>query len=155
MAVLCITFNYFTNKSNTSKSLKIDRGCQLYALLVWIVCIVAHLSYIVTSSWFREIQANSGIKRTKLFLIRANLIVRCTPANTRHWTNVGSMLGRRRRRRANIDPTLVQCLAFAGYSNWSKFRETVMFAILLWIQKSKGINILPADNYCITLAVFV
>ena len=24
------------------------------------------------------------------------------------------MLGRRRRRRANIDPTLVQCLVFAG-----------------------------------------
>ena len=38
----------------------------------------------------------------------------CIPASTRHWTNAGSMLGRRRRRRANIDPALVQCLVFAG-----------------------------------------
>ena len=37
-----------------------------------------------------------------------------TPENTRHWTNVGLMLGRRRRRRSNIDPTLVQCLVFSG-----------------------------------------
>ena len=29
--------------------------------------------------------------------------------------NVGLMLGRRRRRRVNIGPTLVQCLVFAGY----------------------------------------
>ena len=39
------------------------------------------------------------------------------PANTRHSTNVGSKLGRRRRRRANIDPTLFQCLVFAGKDN--------------------------------------
>ena len=38
------------------------------------------------------------------------------PANTRHWTNVGLMLARRLRRRANINPTLVQCLVFAGIS---------------------------------------
>ena len=36
------------------------------------------------------------------------------PANTCHWINVGSMLGRRRRRRANIDPPLIQYLVFAG-----------------------------------------
>ena len=32
-----------------------------------------------------------------------------TSANKRHWASAGSMLGRRRRRRANIEPTLVQC----------------------------------------------
>ena len=36
------------------------------------------------------------------------------PENTRHWSNAGLMLGRRRRRWANMNPTLVQCLAFAG-----------------------------------------
>ena len=36
------------------------------------------------------------------------------PANTRNWTNVGSMLGRCRRRRASIDTTLVQCFVFVG-----------------------------------------
>ena len=36
------------------------------------------------------------------------------PANTRRWTNVGLMLGQRRRRWANINPTLVQRLVFAG-----------------------------------------
>ena len=36
------------------------------------------------------------------------------PANTRLWTNVGSLLARRLRRRPNNDPTLVQSLVFAG-----------------------------------------
>ena len=36
-------------------------------------------------------------------------------ANTRHWTNVGLMLGQRRRRWANIKPTLVQWVVFAGF----------------------------------------
>ena len=39
-------------------------------------------------------------------------------AITRHWTNVGSMLARRLQRRANITPTLVQCLVFAGKAIW-------------------------------------
>ena len=38
------------------------------------------------------------------------------PLNTRHWINVASMLARRLRRRTNIDPTLIQCLVFAGKS---------------------------------------
>ena len=37
------------------------------------------------------------------------------PANTRHWTNVVLMLGRRRRRRANIITALGQCHVFAGW----------------------------------------
>ena len=40
------------------------------------------------------------------------------PANTRHWTNVGLMLGHRLRRRPNINPTLVQCLVFAAGPTW-------------------------------------
>ena len=36
------------------------------------------------------------------------------PANTTHWNNVGLMLGQRRRRWANIKPTLFQCVVFAG-----------------------------------------
>ena len=39
------------------------------------------------------------------------------PANTRHWTNVELMLGQRRRRWANIRPTLDQCLGFAALSS--------------------------------------
>ena len=38
----------------------------------------------------------------------------CFPVNTRHWSNVGWMLGQRRRRWSNINPTLVQCLVFTG-----------------------------------------
>ena len=30
------------------------------------------------------------------------------------WTNVGSMLGQRRRRWTTIDPSLSECLVFAG-----------------------------------------
>ena len=36
-----------------------------------------------------------------------------TPANTTHRPNVGAMLGRRRRRRANIGPALGRCVVFA------------------------------------------
>ena len=36
------------------------------------------------------------------------------PANTTHWCNVGQMLGQRRRRWANIGPTLDWCDVFAG-----------------------------------------
>ena len=42
------------------------------------------------------------------------LILDGSPENTRHCTNVGTMLARRLRRRPNIETTLVQCLVFAG-----------------------------------------
>ena len=35
-------------------------------------------------------------------------------ANTTRWTNVGSMLAHRLRRRPNIEPTLVQRVVLAG-----------------------------------------
>ena len=35
------------------------------------------------------------------------------PADMRHLSNVGSMRGRRRRRRPSIEPTLGKCLIFA------------------------------------------
>ena len=37
-----------------------------------------------------------------------------SPASTKHWIDVGLMLGQRRRRWPNIKPTLFQCLVFAG-----------------------------------------
>ena len=46
--------------------------------------------------------------------------------NTRHWANVVSMLARRLRRRPNINPTLVQCLVFAGLTlHCQKYRVTL------------------------------
>ena len=39
------------------------------------------------------------------------------PANTRRWPNVGLMLARRRRRWANLSPTLDQRLEFAGHDD--------------------------------------
>ena len=44
-----------------------------------------------------------------LFFVEVSLVDNI-PANTKHWTNAGSMLARRLRRRPNIEPTLVQCL---------------------------------------------
>ena len=41
------------------------------------------------------------------------------PANTRHLTKVDSMLGRRRRRRANIEPTLVKYHVVSGLKMYS------------------------------------
>ena len=45
---------------------------------------------------------------------RGNLVVISDPANRKLWPNVGSMLGQRRRRRLNIEPTMGQCLIFVG-----------------------------------------
>ena len=39
------------------------------------------------------------------------------PVNTIHWPNAGLMLGRRRRRRANINPALGRCIMFVGKQN--------------------------------------
>ena len=36
------------------------------------------------------------------------------PENTRHWIIVGSMLGHRRRRWPSNEPTMIECLVFAG-----------------------------------------
>ena len=36
------------------------------------------------------------------------------PENTRHWIIVGTMLGHRRRRWPNNEPTMIECLVFAG-----------------------------------------
>ena len=36
------------------------------------------------------------------------------PANTIHWPNVALLLARRLRRRPGINPTLGQCIGFAG-----------------------------------------
>ena len=38
-------------------------------------------------------------------------LVQARREGPRHWTKAGSMLGRRHRRRASFEPTLVQCLA--------------------------------------------
>ena len=38
------------------------------------------------------------------------------PADTRHWATVGSILDQRRRRWANIDPTVAQCFVLFGIS---------------------------------------
>ena len=48
-------------------------------------------------------------------------IRKAIPANTRHWTNPGSVLGRRRRWWANIDPTLtgIQKAIPTNTRNWT------------------------------------
>ena len=56
---------------------------------------------------------------------------RIIPANTRRWTNVGLMLGQRRRRRVNIKPTLVQPL-------------------VLVLSGSPLLRLLSRDNYLVT-----
>ena len=86
-----------------------------------------------------------------------------TPANTRRWPNVVLMLGRRRRRRANIKTTLGQCLVIAGTLDSSRAsvvrgcpatsQRLLVVAILQisgtsfkeW-QKTAAVNWLPAGG---------
>ena len=58
--------------------------------------------------------------------IWADTDIRLIPANTTHWSNVGLMLGQRRRRWANIKPTLFQSVVFAGivHKSLRRVRET-------------------------------
>ena len=51
------------------------------------------------------------------------------PANTRNFPNVVLMLGRRRRRRANINPAMGQCIVFAIllHNNWTLYESDFRF----------------------------
>ena len=70
------------------------------------------------------------------------------PANTGYWTNVGSMLCRRRRRRDNIDPTLVQCLVFAEQGRPNRY---LMFkCCFIWI-KNRVIQPITQGKMCINI----
>ena len=56
-------------------------------------------------------QASSAVATRRLLVVSDTMRQTAnhlgSPANTRHWANGGLILGRRRRRRANINPTLV------------------------------------------------
>ena len=61
----------------------------------------------------------------------------CT-ANTTHRPDVGPMLARRLRRRANIGPTLGQCVVFAG---WCDDTPPYRFTCIPWPRRSLGISV--------------
>ena len=65
------------------------------------------------------------------------------PANTRRWPNVGLMLGQRRRRWANVCPTFVQRLVFAG-----KWLTINMYYVSLVIGWSSIILAMLKKYYC-------
>ena len=60
---------------------------------------------------------------------RPMLPVQSTAQQTRHWNNVGSMLACRLRRWSNMNPTLVQCLKFAGRLHI----QDLLFDIAIWV----------------------
>ena len=71
----------------------------------------------------------------------------CTPANTRHWTNVGLMLAHRLRRRPNINPTLVQCLVLAEHQLTHETFELITLSMLKMVDSLKLVG--PA--HCLIL----
>ena len=84
------------------------------------------MSYPHSNSWLQMVAINSGYRQVHALLRRKH----------RYWTNVGSILGRRRRRRANIEPALVQCLVslysvslsqrwLNGYKRWPVIDPTL------------------------------
>ena len=93
--------------------------CSLQLMLscfcrYWCTVEAAVLLLLLLCSWCAVAVASAVADARTFFQDTGNdLHVWCVdslPSNTRHWTNIGSLLGRRRRRRANIEPTLVQCL---------------------------------------------
>ena len=97
----------------------------------WLICQNKWLCYLNSPS-FRIYQTGSSsssagltkvntvyvrprkIESDSIFLGQTVSLNRIIPANTWHWAIVGLMLGWRRRRRTNIEPTMAQCLVFAG-----------------------------------------
>ena len=60
------------------------------------------------------------------------IVLLTIPANTRHWTNVGSMLVQCRRRWANIRPALVQRVVryklwWCTQQSWGLYSQTVVY----------------------------
>ena len=68
-----------------------------------------------------------------------SVICSSLPANTIHWPNAGLMLGRRRRRRASINPSLGRCIVLAGLTQGVTFQESKRWtnAVLLLAQRRR------------------
>ena len=78
--------------------------------VVTVTCVSGH------SDLWRSVSSRAFCVRLPFYIHCYTITRHATPANTKHWTNVGSMLTHRLRRWSNIDPTLYQCLVFAGTS---------------------------------------
>ena len=78
----------------------------------------------------------------------SSLPLSSSPTNTRHWTNVASMLARRLRRRPNIDPTVVWCLCLLGHlyihsplpTKYTNITQRVYVQLILILNISTVIN---------------
>ena len=70
-----------------------------------------------------------------IVILNLFLLIKALPANTTRQTNVGSMLGWRRGRWSNIEPTLVQRVVFAGLLLGTKYvfkdQDLQMFGLKL------------------------
>ena len=79
------------------------------------------------------------------------------PANTTHWNNVGLMLSQRRRRWANIEPTVFQRVVFAGLvGQWQYLRRRHLSKVLLliWCHRSRELSrTRVSHNFIITAPV--
>ena len=73
---------------------------------------------------------------------------RLSPANTRRLPDVGTTLGQRRKRCADIVPTLGECLMFAGpYTRRSTARATTLLHYQFFTAMNRlEINILQLEN---------
>ena len=92
---------------NTYKALNVTTGkLGCYTLL-------GTVGGLVIMVIWRERRQYVRLGETTIWQVGRTGIRKAIPANTRHWTNPGSILGRRRRWWANIEPTLVQYLVFS------------------------------------------
>ena len=62
-----------------------------------------------------------------------------SPANMRRWSIVGLRLGRRRRRLANIELTLCQCLVFIGFLREKDMSHSTV-TIVSKVQQMRGVD---------------
>ena len=124
---LKIVFDYSIIISTTNIIIKTVMNSMTWCSCMTYVCPVTsscihHYFHNRLFSWYSALNLGSILTLQVLqsisfykTLSTATVQYRCTaPANTRHWTNVGLVVGWRRRRRANINQTLVQCLVSAG-----------------------------------------
>ena len=91
-------------------------------------------------------------RRTAAIMSRRRARRFICPANTIHWTNVGLLLGRRCRRRPNINPSLVWCLVFGGQINLANTRHWATVRLMLGRRRIRWATISPKLAQCLAFA---
>ena len=100
--------------------------CVVWVVLTTVQAVTSDLHWPLTSSYTQY----TNIPNRQVLFPEG-----CVPRNTRRWNNVGLMMAQRRRRWANIKPTLAQRLMFSGIYPASTRRWPIVGLMLVQLDR--------------------